>query len=387
MSVLTFLKKTCLSSKILFFIWLFLGIISNFSETSKLMTFVAYALVLLCPAVLNELRKHPVFFHFWKRKAKSLFWKFLYYVKPISVILFWLWLSTSIACTVELAGVISFFIMGIIYLIPVCLIETITNPIAKILRHKKPTPKPPLHHTIGGIFLIIFGTSLSAFFLLPSLGFLLDEEFKTAMGVPGFILMLIFGTIGLIILITGIQYINGERFAKVLAKKEAQHNSTVSRSYISDDHAIAEDIENENVSNHSTTTPTIMTIEKNVVKHDPTDISNVDGMEGHAFEYFCAELLQHNGFANVTVTRGSGDQGVDIIATKEGIKYAIQCKNYASPLSNKPIQEVHAGKAFYNCHVGVVMTNSRFTPGAIQLADATGVLLWDRDHVQKLMRN
>lgn len=113
-----------------------------------------------------------------------------------------------------------------------------------------------------------------------------------------------------------------------------------------------------------------------------SDISIIDGMEGHKFEYFCAELLKKIGFSDVTVTPGSGDQGVDILAFKEGIKYAIQCKNYSRPLSNTPIQEVTAGKQFYSCHVGVVMTNSTFTTGAVNLAEATNVLLWDRSKLE-----
>lgn len=120
---------------------------------------------------------------------------------------------------------------------------------------------------------------------------------------------------------------------------------------------------------------------------NPDDISSIDGMEGHDFEYFCADLLRRNGFSDVSVTKGSGDQGVDVLATKGGIKYAIQCKNYASALGNTPVQEVNAGKIFYNCHVGVVMTNSTFTPGAKTLAQATGVLLWDRATLQKMMED
>ena len=68
------------------------------------------------------------------------------------------------------------------------------------------------------------------------------------------------------------------------------------------------------------------------------------------------------------------------------VRYAIQCKNYTSRLGNTPIQEVHAGKSFYNCHVGVVMTNSHFTSSAIALAEKTGTLLWDRDKVEKMMK-
>lgn len=115
------------------------------------------------------------------------------------------------------------------------------------------------------------------------------------------------------------------------------------------------------------------------------NISAIDGMEGHEFEYFCAELLRAVGFKEVKVTPGSGDQGVDILASKDGIKYAIQCKNYASSLGNTPVQEVVAGKKFYGCHVAVVMTNSKFTAGAIELANATNVLLWDRNKLKEFI--
>jgi len=114
---------------------------------------------------------------------------------------------------------------------------------------------------------------------------------------------------------------------------------------------------------------------------------SIDGMSGHDFEYYCANLLRKNGFSDVKVTKGSGDQGVDILAKKDGIKYAIQCKNYASHLGNTPVQEVNAGKIYYKCHVGVVMTNSTFTQGAKTLAEATGVLLWDGSVLTQMMEN
>lgn len=128
--------------------------------------------------------------------------------------------------------------------------------------------------------------------------------------------------------------------------------------------------------------------ENNIVQKQSrvsVNINAIDGMEGHEFEHFCADLLRKTGFSNVKVTPGSGDQGVDILAEKEGIKYAIQCKNYANALGNTPVQEVSAGKQFYSCHVGVVMTNSTFTQGALQLATATNVLLWDRRKLDELI--
>ena len=117
------------------------------------------------------------------------------------------------------------------------------------------------------------------------------------------------------------------------------------------------------------------------------NFSKIDFMAGHDFEYWCADLLRKNEFKNVEVTKGSGDQGVDVLAEKGGIKYAIQCKCYSSDLGNTPIQEVEAGRIFYGCHVGVVMTNRYFTKGAKELAEKTNTLLWDRDFLFSLSKN
>ncbi len=111
----------------------------------------------------------------------------------------------------------------------------------------------------------------------------------------------------------------------------------------------------------------------------------VDLMEGIEFEHWCANLLTDLGYSNVSVTQSSGDQGVDVLAEKDGIKYAIQCKCYSKDLGNTPVQEILAGKQFYHCHVGAVMTNQYFTKGAKDLAAETGVLLWDRDWIENTL--
>lgn len=112
--------------------------------------------------------------------------------------------------------------------------------------------------------------------------------------------------------------------------------------------------------------------------------ADVDGQDGLSFERWCAELLADNGFVNVRLTPGSGDQGVDILAEKDDIRYAIQCKCYTADLGNTPVQEVFTGKTIYRCHVGAVMTNRHFTKGAREAAEATGVLLWDRDRLETM---
>lgn len=112
---------------------------------------------------------------------------------------------------------------------------------------------------------------------------------------------------------------------------------------------------------------------------------NFDSMEGHEFEFFCASLLKKNGYEQINVTRGSGDQGIDIICYRDGIKYGIQCKCYSADIGNKAVQEVFAGKAFYECHIGVVLTNQYFTKAAIELAKKNGIILWDRKKLIELI--
>lgn len=127
---------------------------------------------------------------------------------------------------------------------------------------------------------------------------------------------------------------------------------------------------------------------KRAYKHNPAKLMRknlYDKMDGHTFEYYCAELLRKNGYRNVEVTKASGDQGIDIIAYKNGIKYGIQCKCYSSNIGNKAVQEVFAGIKFYDCKVGIVMTNRYYTASAKELAAKNGIILYDRDKLNDLI--
>lgn len=112
---------------------------------------------------------------------------------------------------------------------------------------------------------------------------------------------------------------------------------------------------------------------------------SVDEMSGHEFEAFCAKLLEANGYGNVKVTKGSGDQGIDVLATRDGVRFGIQCKCYAGEVGNSAVREAFAGRAFYGCHVAIVMTNSSFTKAARDAASGLGVVLWDREKLDELI--
>lgn len=113
--------------------------------------------------------------------------------------------------------------------------------------------------------------------------------------------------------------------------------------------------------------------------------SGMDDMEGHDFEYFCAGLLEKSGFLEVEVTKGSGDYGADILAEKDGVTYAIQCKCYQSPIGVKAVQEAYAGRDYYDRMVGAVLTNQYFTAPAVEAAKKLKILLWDRGYLERMM--
>lgn len=114
---------------------------------------------------------------------------------------------------------------------------------------------------------------------------------------------------------------------------------------------------------------------------------NVDYMNGLDFENFTKYLLENNGFKDVEVTPASGDYGVDVIAYKDDIKYAIQCKKYNSPVGIQAVQEVIGSKSIYDCDIAVVLTNNYFTDNAIKLAKKNRVFLWDKNKLDELMNN
>ena len=112
---------------------------------------------------------------------------------------------------------------------------------------------------------------------------------------------------------------------------------------------------------------------------------NYDLMEGRDFEYFCADLLEKRGFLEVEVTKGSGDNGVDILAEKDGVTYAIQCKRYDEPVGVKAVQEAYAGRDYYDRMVGVVMSNQYFTKNATDMARKLKIMLWDRGYLEEMI--
>ena len=99
-----------------------------------------------------------------------------------------------------------------------------------------------------------------------------------------------------------------------------------------------------------------------------------DDMTPSEFEACCAAELCAAGW-NARKTMQSRDQGVDVIAEKNGLRVVLQCKLYTHPVGNKAVQEASAAKAYARAAYGVVVSNHRYTSDAEELAAANGILL------------
>ena len=95
----------------------------------------------------------------------------------------------------------------------------------------------------------------------------------------------------------------------------------------------------------------------------------------YEFERWIARRMEKYGW-KAKATSGSGDQGADVIAEKDGWKVIIQCKMYKSAVGNKAVQEAHAAKTHFNgTHAIVVNSSGTFTKSARELAATSGVKL------------
>jgi len=126
-------------------------------------------------------------------------------------------------------------------------------------------------------------------------------------------------------------------------------------------------------------------INRIIERHQPAQpaVEFDEGMTGREFELYCREVLQEAGW-HAALTPGSGDQGADIIAEKDGRRVVIQCKFYNGAVGNKAVQEAYAAAAFQDAPYAVVVTNSVYTKSAHQLAHKNGVLLMHHLDLERL---
>lgn len=105
---------------------------------------------------------------------------------------------------------------------------------------------------------------------------------------------------------------------------------------------------------------------------------------GLEYEVFLVNRLRSSGF-DASLTKQSGDQGVDILIESDHMNIAIQAKYYSSNIGNSAVQEAYSGMGYYGAQIAMVVTNSSYTKSAKELASTLNVLLCHHDDMVEVV--
>lgn len=97
------------------------------------------------------------------------------------------------------------------------------------------------------------------------------------------------------------------------------------------------------------------------------------------FEKAVAQMLEDAGY-QTSLTKASGDGGIDVIAKNREKTFYIQCKGWAKPVGAPVIREIAGVVGVVKTNgsvIAVVAASNGFTKEAKAFASQSGVALWD----------
>ncbi len=112
--------------------------------------------------------------------------------------------------------------------------------------------------------------------------------------------------------------------------------------------------------------------------------SSFSKLNGSDFERLLYRLYETMGYS-VQLSGKIGDQGGDLIATKNQERILIQAKCWINNVPNRAVQEAVAARNYYDCNRAAVVATNGFTKEATELAKANGVELIPKDVLQGLL--
>jgi len=98
-------------------------------------------------------------------------------------------------------------------------------------------------------------------------------------------------------------------------------------------------------------------------------------MNTEEYEHHVADVLRAEGWTT-TVTRLARDLGVDVLATREGRRLAVQAKMYGSSVTKVNAEQImclHGASAYAGCNESMLVTDGQLTHKAELVADKLGI--------------
>ena len=133
-------------------------------------------------------------------------------------------------------------------------------------------------------------------------------------------------------------------------------------------------------------------IEERASKHETVIITDFALIDPYEFEHLIGDLFKSKGYKS-TVTQGSGDYGIDVVARKGNEVLAIQAKKYSpgNNVGNREVQMLLGAMQFRKVEASkaILITSSDFTKQAVEQAKGAPIELWNgvrlKEEINKFM--
>ncbi len=107
-------------------------------------------------------------------------------------------------------------------------------------------------------------------------------------------------------------------------------------------------------------------------------------MTPREFEQAVAKRLESDGY-QTELGSYVNDYGVDVIAVRDGTRYAVQAKMYGGtsrPVNRQMIMELHGAAAYLDCAGAIIATDGRILADAAEVAQKLGIRILDMGGAQ-----
>ncbi len=119
--------------------------------------------------------------------------------------------------------------------------------------------------------------------------------------------------------------------------------------------------------------------ERKIVQVMPEYWNNLKGVK---LEVAISKLMTDCGYL-ASLTKGSGDGGIDVVARMDSKVLLIQCKGWTKPVGSPVVRDM-AGVASAHNGKGIVVSPNGFSKEAVLFGKKSGVELWDSKRLTQL---
>lgn len=109
-------------------------------------------------------------------------------------------------------------------------------------------------------------------------------------------------------------------------------------------------------------------------------------IDPYQFEHEVAILFKKHGFI-VEVTKGSGDQGIDIKLLKGGRRGIVQCKRFKSKVSPSTARDLYGAMTHGNYDFGFIVCPSSFSKSTFEFTKTKPITLIGLERIVKMSEN